>query len=54
MAQLKTQLTLEEFLSLSEGDVSYELIDGEAVPKFKNDEMSPKFFDSSITGVLFL
>ncbi|MBG1260520.1 Uma2 family endonuclease [Nostoc commune] len=54
MIQLKTQLTLEEFLALPEGDITYELIDGEAVSKFKNDEIAPKFFHSSITGALFI
>jgi Uma2 family endonuclease len=51
---LKTQLTLEEFFTLPEGDIIYELINGEAVPKFKNDDMAPKFFHSSITGALFI
>ncbi len=54
MTQLKTPLTWEEFLALPQGDIIYELIDGEAIPKFKNDEMSPKFFHSSVTGALFL
>ncbi|WP_392481514.1 Uma2 family endonuclease [Nostoc sp. C110] len=54
MIQLKTQLTLEEFLALPEGDITYEFIDGEAVPKFPNDEMAPKFFHSYITGALFI
>ncbi|MBE9034026.1 Uma2 family endonuclease [aff. Roholtiella sp. LEGE 12411] len=54
MTQFKTQLTLEEFLALPEGDITYEFIDAEAVPKFKNDKMSPKFFHSSITGALFI
>ncbi|MDZ8050577.1 MAG: Uma2 family endonuclease [Aulosira sp. ZfuVER01] len=54
MIKLKTQLTLEGFLALPEGDIIYELIDGEAVPKFKSDEMSPKLFHSSITGALFI
>ncbi|MBN3910420.1 MAG: Uma2 family endonuclease [Nostoc sp. NMS1] len=54
MIQLKTQLTLEEFLTLPEGDIIYELIDGEAVPKFKNDEMVQKFFHRSIIGALFI
>ncbi|MBW4591740.1 MAG: Uma2 family endonuclease [Brasilonema angustatum HA4187-MV1] len=54
MIKLKTQLTLEEFLALTEADITYELIDGEAIPKFKNDEMSPNFFHSSITGALFI
>ncbi len=40
MTQLKTQLTLAEFLALPEGDIIYELIDGEAIPKFKQDQMS--------------
>jgi hypothetical protein len=44
MTQLRNQLTLEEFFALPEGDVIYELINAEAVPKFKNSEMSPKFF----------
>ena len=48
------QLTLEQFLALPEGDAIYEFIDGEAVQKFKNDEMSPKFFHSSTVGALFV
>jgi Uma2 family endonuclease len=47
MTQLKTQLTLEEFLALPEGDITYELINGEAVPK-----ISPKRFHSKLTLVL--
>jgi len=47
MTQLKTQLTLEEFLVLPQGDITYELINGEAVPK-----MSPKRFHSKLTLVL--
>jgi Uma2 family endonuclease len=47
MTQLKTQLTLEEFLALPQGDITYELINGEAVPK-----MSPKRFHSKLTLVL--
>lgn len=54
MTQTQTQLTLEEFFSLPEGDITYELVDGQAVAKFKNDEMSPKFFHSSTTGALFI
>ncbi len=49
MTQLKTQLTLEEFLTLPEGDITYELVDGEAKPK-----MSPKRFHSKLTLVLAL
>ncbi len=47
------RLTLEEFLALPEGDVIYEFVNGQAVPKFKPPEMSPKFFHSSLTGALF-
>jgi Uma2 family endonuclease len=48
------RLTLEEFLALPEGDVTYEFVKGEAVPKYKNDDMSPKFFHGSTTGALFI
>jgi Uma2 family endonuclease len=48
------RLTLEEFLALPEGDVTYEFVNGEAVPKYKTDEMSPKFFHGSTTGALFI
>jgi Uma2 family endonuclease len=46
MFQTKTELTLEEFLSLpeGEGDITYELVDNQAVPK-----MSPKKFHSRLT-----
>jgi Uma2 family endonuclease len=49
MLQTKTQLTLEEFLALpeGEGDITYELIDEQAVPK-----MSPKKFHSRLTRSL--
>lgn len=30
---IKSFLTLEEFLALSDPDITYELVDGEAVPK---------------------
>ena len=46
------QLTLEEFLNLppGEGDITYELVDGKAIPK-----MSPKKFHSTLTrAFLFL
>ncbi len=36
-----TQLTLQEFLALPQGDVTYEFVDGLAVPK-----VSPKEFHS--------
>ncbi len=48
MVQIKNQLTLEQFLALAEGDVTYELVDGEAKPK-----MSPKRYHSRLTGVFF-
>ena len=38
-----TQLTLEEFLALPEGDINYEFVEGQAVPK-----VSPKFFHSTL------
>ncbi|MBD2496345.1 Uma2 family endonuclease [Nostoc sp. FACHB-280] len=47
-------LTVEEFLALPEGDITYEFVDGEAVPKYKDDEMSPKFFQASTTGALLI
>jgi Uma2 family endonuclease len=47
-------LTLEEFLALSEGDVTYEFFNGEAVPKYKNNEMSPKFFHSRFQKTLLI
>lgn len=54
MTQTSTQsLTLAEFLVQPEGDVIYEWVNGQAIPKFSNAEMSPKFFHSSITGALF-
>ncbi|MBD2526319.1 Uma2 family endonuclease [Nostoc sp. FACHB-133] len=47
--QAKNQLTLQEFLNLSpgEGDITYEFVDGQAIPK-----MSPKFFHAKLTRVL--
>lgn len=54
MVQVTGQrLTLEDFLALPEGDIIYEFVRGQAVPKFPGNEMSPKFFHSSITGALF-
>ncbi|MDF5710193.1 MAG: Uma2 family endonuclease [Nostoc sp. S4] len=49
MTQVKSQITLEEFLSLpeGEGDISYELVDGEFKPK-----MAPKRFHSRLTLAL--
>ncbi|MEH1835276.1 MAG: Uma2 family endonuclease [Nostoc sp.] len=47
--QAKNQLTLQEFLNLppGEGDITYELVDGQAILK-----MSPKFFHAKLTRVL--
>ncbi|MFW9261754.1 Uma2 family endonuclease [Nostoc sp. CALU 546] len=47
--QAKNQLTLQEFLNLppEEGDITYELVDGQAIPK-----ISPKFFHAKLTRVL--
>ncbi|NET01021.1 MAG: Uma2 family endonuclease [Sphaerospermopsis sp. SIO1G1] len=54
MIQLKNKLTLEEFLSLPETDTIYELVDGTALPKYKNEQISPKFFHGLTTGSLFI
>ncbi|NET74056.1 MAG: Uma2 family endonuclease [Sphaerospermopsis sp. SIO1G2] len=54
MIQLKNKLTLEEFLSLPETDTIYELFDGTALPKYKNEQISPKFFHGLTTGSLFI
>lgn len=43
-----TKLTLEQFLALPEGDITYELIEGETIPK-----MSPKRFHSRLTGTFY-
>jgi Uma2 family endonuclease len=49
MLQAEGQLTLPEFLNLplGEGDATYELIEGQAVPK-----VSPKKFHSKLTRAL--
>ncbi|MBC1237560.1 Uma2 family endonuclease [Nostoc sp. 2RC] len=49
MVNIIGQLSLKEFLSLPEGDVYYEFIDGQAVPK-----VSPKFFHSTLQIALGL
>ncbi|MEO8890988.1 MAG: Uma2 family endonuclease [Coleofasciculaceae cyanobacterium] len=48
MVGIGTKLTLEEFLALPDGDLYYEFVDGQAVPK-----VSPKFFHSSLQGALY-
>ncbi|KAB8332452.1 Uma2 family endonuclease [Scytonema tolypothrichoides VB-61278] len=47
--QANNQLTLQQFLNLppGDGDITYELVDGQAIPK-----MSPKFFHSKLTRAL--
>ncbi|MEH2056237.1 MAG: Uma2 family endonuclease [Nostoc sp.] len=47
--QAKNKLTLQEFLNLtpSKEDITYELVDGQAIPK-----MSPKKFHSKLTRAL--
>jgi Uma2 family endonuclease len=48
------RMTLEEFLALPEGDITYEFVNGEAVPKYKDNEMSPKFFHSTVQKYLLI
>jgi Uma2 family endonuclease len=47
MVSIKPQLTLQDFLTLPEEDITYELVNGEAKPK-----MSPKRFHSRLTIAL--
>jgi len=47
MIKTKNKLTLEEFLALPEGEINYELVNSEIIPK-----MSPKKFHSRLTRVL--
>lgn len=51
MVSSGTKLTLQEFLALpeGEGDVTYEFVDGHAVPK-----VSPKFFHSTLQAALIV
>lgn len=48
MTQTQYRLTLKEFLAMPESDITYELVEGEAIPK-----MSPKRFHSRVTGALY-
>lgn len=48
MVITKAPLSLDEFLALPETDLSYELVNGEAIPK-----MAPKRFHSRLTGTLY-
>jgi Uma2 family endonuclease len=47
MVGIGTKLTLEEFLALPDGDIYYEFVDGEAIPK-----VSPKYFHSTLQFAL--
>jgi len=40
MISIKHQLTLQEFLSLPEEDITYELVNGEAKPKISKPKDS--------------
>lgn len=44
----KNNLTLEEFWALPEGETTYELVDGKAIPK-----VTPKSFHSFLQGALY-
>ena len=46
---INKKLTLQEFLALPDNDITYELVDGVAIPK-----MSPKRFHSRVTVALCL
>jgi len=43
MIKTGSQLTLEEFIALPDGDIYYEFVDGQAIPK-----VSPKYFHSTL------
>ena len=45
--QAPRSLTLQDFLNLPDGGITYELVDGQAIPK-----MSPKKFHARLTRVL--
>ncbi|MEG4863157.1 MULTISPECIES: Uma2 family endonuclease [unclassified Microcoleus] len=47
MVGIGTKLTLAEYLALPDGDVYYEFVDGEAIPK-----VSPKYFHSTLQFAL--
>jgi Uma2 family endonuclease len=48
MVSIGNKLTLQEFLALPEGDVNFEFVDGQAVPK-----VSPKYFHSTLQSALY-
>lgn len=47
MTQAQYRLTLKEFFAMPESDITYELVEGEAIPK-----MSPKRFHSAVQKAL--
>jgi Uma2 family endonuclease len=49
MVSSSNRLTIEAFLELPEGDLPYELINGQAIPK-----MSPKYFHSAVQAALII
>ena len=49
MVSTQKKLTLQKFLDLPVGDISYEFVDGYAVPK-----VSPKYFHSTLQSTLLL
>lgn len=49
MASTGTKLTLQEFLALPEGNINYEFVNGQAVPK-----VSPKAFHSALQAALIV
>lgn len=49
MIKTGTQLTLEEFLALPDGDIYYEFVDGQAIPK-----VSPKYFHSTLQAAFLI
>ncbi len=48
MTSAGTKLSVEEFWALPEGETTYELVDGQAIPK-----VSPKCFHSFLQGALY-
>jgi Uma2 family endonuclease len=49
MVNVKNKLTLQDFLNLPAGDVSYEFVNGYVLPK-----VSPKYFHSTLQAALLL
>ena len=44
MVQITRKLILEEFLALPEGDVTYELVEGQVVPKVSHKHVARREF----------